>query len=391
MKNIGLVTYHAAYNYGSVLQAYATQYSIEKMGCVCEIINFRSASQKYAYSLYKFPFNIKIDGIRTIIIPFYRFLKYFKNHKQWQMKSQKFEYFIENVLKTTKEYNSVKSIYEEQFKYDIFITGSDQPWNIHCHEMNNEKIDCSGVYFLDFVTDAPRAAFATSIGNMTEDELMEKKKYLNEYNYISTRELIAKNKLEKIVNKNIDLVLDPAFLLSKEEWIQVLNISSNTFINGEYVLLYSLGGNDQIKIWISHIKEFVKNRSWKIVCITPFSLCKIDDVVQISDAGPLDFLNIFNNATYVFADSFHGTVFSIIFRKSFMVLGNKYYKNDIRKSNLLKLFNMESRLIEDENEINSYLNIDLDYEPHDRMINEQIKHSKRCLNKILELINNAEI
>jgi hypothetical protein len=381
---ICLITYHAAHNYGSVLQAYATQYSIEKLGCECEIINFRTHSQKYSYSLYKIPLGIKILSKRQCLEPVYRIIKLSKYHNARVVRAKKFEYFINHILKTTREYNSVKSIYHANFQYDLAVTGSDQTWNIHCGEMILEKIDCACVYYLDFAKDIPKAAFAASIGHMTEDELVKKRDFLEKYDYIATRETAGKHKLEKIINKSIDVVLDPTFLLSMGEWLEVLKISDKPLLPVPYVLLYSLGRD--VPVWTTQIQKFVQDKSLKIVCITPFYFKRIEGVIQLYDIGPLDFLNLYNHAKYVFADSFHGMVFSIIFRKSFLVLGGKYYKNDIRKKSLLQILHLESRLIDDESDINTHKAIDLDYSKYETIIQEHIDHSMMCLKKIINLV-----
>jgi hypothetical protein len=144
--------------------------------------------------------------------------------------------------------------------------------------------------------------------------------------------------------------------------------------------------NDEIvEKWLTFIIPFARARNLQIVCITPRSFKNHRDIRTYTEAGPLDFINIYNNADYVFADSFHGICFSVILRKSFLALGNNV-KNDRRKKSLLGLFNLASRLINDQSEINTYQGIDLNYTLFEPLIKNQMIHQKNCLDKILNLV-----
>jgi hypothetical protein len=387
MKKIGLITYHALHNYGSVLQAYATQYTIEKLGCKCEVVNFQPDLMKYFNALYKFPIGNDIPKtIKGIAAGLYRVLRYFPYDKARRNRGKKFDVFVQTQLKITREYSKIHELFHNNLVYDITITGGDQTWNVRgpMWRMFGRVINYSDAYFLGFVKSGKKAAFSASGNNARVEDLMSYKDLLLQYDYITVRELLTKSSVESVVNKSVAVVLDPTFLLTKDEWLTVLDVPSDPIIKESYILLYSLSGYRQSMKLIEEAKKFARTKSLLLVCLTHNMCKKLHGVKQIYDAGLVDFLNLYNNASYIIADTFHAVVFSIIFRKSFFAMGNKYNKNDLRKNSMLRLFKLESRLIADECEINTHT-ADIDYHNYESIINDEIEKSRNHLKKILDL------
>lgn len=388
MKNIGLITYHATHNYGAVLQAYATQKTIKKMNADCEIINFQPDTMKYYNALYKFPTGKEVPiTIKGIAAALYRILRYFAYDKRKRRRAGKFDDFVRARLNITEEYNSIEALSNAKLDYDIVITGSDQTWNVHCPiwKVNNRTNDYSAAYFLGFVKSGKKASFAASASHTTAAELEPYRDLLLQYEYITVRDNLSGPRVEAITNKKVHVVLDPVFLLSKEEWMESLNIPVDPFIKTPYALLYSISGRKELKDLAAEARVFVRDKSLTLVCVTPNACVKIHDSIQIYDAGPVDFLNLFYNAQFVFAHTFHAIVFSIVFRKSFFGFNYKHDSNDIRKSGLLKMFNMESRLLDDEHEINAVPQMYIDYRDYENKINYFIAKSKKHLQNIVNL------
>jgi hypothetical protein len=389
MKNIGLITYHATHNYGAVLQAYATQLAVEKMGCRCRVINFQPDTMKYYNALYKFPLGKDIPkNIRSILSFLYRILTALGGYnKSQRIRAGKFGEFIETKLNITEEYRKVNELFEAKFNFDVVITGSDQTWNINCPlwTVHGRTTDYSQAYFLAFAGHSRRASFAASISNTSKEELYPYKNLLHKYDYITIREAETKERIEAVTGKDAHVILDPVFLLNGEEWIRELNITSESMIHEPYILLYSLHSNRRIFSWLSAIRQFARERNLAIVCITPRAFMRVKDIIQIYDAGPLDFLSLFIHASYTFVDSFHGVCFSVIFRKSFLALGNKYNAGDTRKTSLLGGFGLEGRIINDENDINNYSGVDLDYSGYENAINRAVNNQKAHLENIINL------
>jgi hypothetical protein len=388
MKNIGLITYHATHNYGAVLQAYATQKTIENMGFNCKIINFQPDTMKYFNALYKLPTGGEIPiTIKGIVAAIYRVLRYFTYDKKRRIRAGKFVDFVRTRLNITREYNSVKALSESNLDYDIVITGSDQTWNIHCPlwKVNGRINDYSAAYFLGFVKSGKKASFAASTSHTKADELEIYRDLLMQYEYLTVRDSLSKPEVEAVTNKDIHVVLDPVFLLSKEEWMESLNIPVEPYIKTPYALLYSISGHKELENLAAEAAVYARNKSLALVCVTPNACVKIHDSIQIYDAGPSDFLNLYYNARFVFAHTFHAIVFSIVFRKPFFAFNYKHDRKDIRKSSLLKMLNMDSLLLDEEHKMNTDRKMSIDYRDYENTINHFIVESKKHLEKILNL------
>ena len=146
MKKVGVLTFHASFNYGSMLQAFALQRILEKLGYEPEIINFRTEKQKELYS-----YNRKLKSFKEII----RRILLFPYKKDLFKKQDKFEDFIKNYLYCTKEYSILDQLKEENLGFDYYIVGSDQIWNTNC-------IDFDLAYLLPFVKNGKKIAYAPS-------------------------------------------------------------------------------------------------------------------------------------------------------------------------------------------------------------------------------------
>jgi exopolysaccharide biosynthesis predicted pyruvyltransferase EpsI len=297
-------------------------------------------------------------------------------------KIEKFEKFMNDNFNLTKRCKSLKEIdgLKLENKYDYFVTGSDQTWNDYAVEHVYNRGKSIYPYFLSFVKEKTKIAFSMSIGNTTFELLNKKRELINKYKYISTREESGKDILSKITDKNIDVVVDPTIILTQKEWCSM--IDDKRIEDENYILLYTLCTNSTIDEWINEIKKFNKNKNLKVVMLCPFVSKKIPDVINYVDSGPYEFLKLFRDASYTIVDSFHGLCFSVIFRKNFFVLGNKYHKKDIRKNNLLKKFNLLDRIVENEKEINVIPDV-VDYKKSEKLISDEIIYAKNILKKYL--------
>jgi hypothetical protein len=174
-------------------------------------------------------------------------------------------------------------------------------------------------------------------------------------------------------------------LLTKEEWMAMLEIPSQPIVKRPYMLLYSIHGHREAGKLIREALKLADKTSLALVCVTPNACKKFEGVIQVYDAGPSDFLNLYHNASFVIAATFHAIVFSIVFRKPFIAFGNKYNKGDQRKNALLRAFNLEPRLVFDEREIGKAAGIDFDYAGSETLITNAIRESKEHLKRILDL------
>ncbi|WP_294157302.1 polysaccharide pyruvyl transferase family protein [uncultured Clostridium sp.] len=361
---IGIITYHSAYNFGSVLQAAATQYAVNKLGYETEILNYRMESQ---YDFYKLS---RKKGIKSII----KKLLYGKKIKELEERELRFEKFITEKMNLTDEFSKPESVKLFYRDFDTIISGSDQIWNKHSNELCNVDWKYMNPYILkDF--NGRRISYASSIVNMTTEELNKIKEQLKLFYAISCREVSASKRLEKILNKDVCTVCDPTLLLNKEEWS--LYFEKEPIIREDYILFYSLSSFKRINSVIKKIENRINNM--KIVVLSPLAPVILSQKSYIMyNAGPEEFLNLINNAKCVITDSYHGTIFSINFGVDFYYLED-IKKNEVRVRDILNTLKITGRKVTNINQINIEKHVDY------KLVNEHIKEYRKASMEYLEL------
>jgi Polysaccharide pyruvyl transferase. len=342
---IGILTYHQAENYGAILQAYALQQTIINFGLDCDIIDYNCEG-----ILKQFKFNLKNSFFYKKKIKFSNFRK-----KYLKLSSP---FFLNNIFLT----NAI---------YDNFIVGSDQVWNFNCN--NNDT-----TYLLDFVKDLNKKnSYAASFGKNTLPNFPEsylRDKFIN-FNFITVREQNGANLLKKLINKKIPVVLDPVFLLTKENWQKFVNTN-----NKKYILVYQLYYTESL---LEFAKNLSKKENLRLIIITISLKTKFFsffNAIDKSNVGPKEFISLIGNAEYIVTNSFHGTALSIILNKQFFTeYVSDLYNVNSRFDELFQNFDLYGRKI----------NKDLSYKPIDyKKINDildnkrikAIKYLKRMLN-----------
>lgn len=332
MKKIATITFHSSYNYGSNLQAYALQEYVKK---ICEdseynIINLRTDKQK---ELYKTCFERSglVNKIKSIVT--------FNEKKAKMRRKEKFEFFINNFLQITKEYETLEQLKQDNLNYDYYISGSDQLWNL------NAK-DFDWANFLEFAESGKKISYSASFGptkqNWNDTEKERIKKDLLEYACLSVREQGSFNNVKELTNLEPEINIDPTLLLTKEEWINL--IEKEPLIKKDYIFLYNLKWDKEIIQIAKRVSKILKMP----VVVTQRTLRAevFYGFEKKFDTGPLEFLNLLYNSKLVLSSSFHGTVFSILFNKPFYAINGA---EDFRINTLLKKMNLENRTIESSN------------------------------------------
>lgn len=317
MKKIGIITYHFARNYGAVLQCFALQTYLKNLGYQVEIINYINENQLYNNDYFKHGKNIKSFIINLLLIPFLN-----KRKK----KNFKFDEFNKKYLNLSKKVKNLRELEElcKMQKYDFIISGSDQVFN-----PNIEDFDLS--FLIPFKTSSNVISYAASTGNATEKDLESIKKYLENFDSISIREKKDIVKFKNILKKPISVVPDPVILITKDEWEKYISKNSNE----KYLVCYFLHKNI-MKREYNIARKIAKDKKLKLVIINArFNWMSLKRNC-ILDAGPLEFINLIYNSSYVCTDSFHGTLFALIFNKNVSCFDSKENKNDSRRKNLLE-------------------------------------------------------
>lgn len=326
-KRVGIITFHAAYNYGSMLQAYALQQTISHMGISCEIINFRSQRQK---DMYRLDFAKGSVYERTK-----RFLIQLPYVFALLNKQRLFEDFVQGELMLSrKEYSTLEELQNADFSYDYYISGSDQIWNDIC-------IDFDWAYFLSFVKSGYKIAYAPSMGPIPEKFRKENTKQLevllSNYNAISAREPRTAQYIESITGKNIPSLIDPTLLLPIEIWENLA--AKRPLIEGKYIFLYSPWYNEKLYQQAANLSEQYQMKVVVSQAIPYFSaVMKWKNFKVYSAVGPKEFLNLCKNAKMICCNSFHAVVFAVLFKVPFVALNGM---KDSRVGNLLSLIGME--------------------------------------------------
>jgi hypothetical protein len=357
IKKIGIITFHRTINYGGVLQAYALKKTIEQLGAESNIIDYK---------------NLHIDRINKVKFINFNGIKGFINglltYKSKRKKFQKFVQFRNKYIQPVKWENE----YTDE-KYDSIIVGSDQVWNYLLSDFDK-------TYFLDFVNDSMKKnAYSASFGisNVPAIYREEYAKLLSSFNKISVREDIGVQIIKDLINIEVPVVLDPIFLIQKTEWMKLFQISKK--LEDKYILLYLMIPEPDV---LRFSEELSKQTGYEIIYITN----KVKRTIKakyVREISPIQWVDLFLNATYIVTNSFHGVAFSINFNKEFfMGLLPKSSKVNSRLENILKLFNLEERRINRDSKPSDFNYIK--YEPVNEILKKERDKSIGFLKSIIE-------
>lgn len=351
MKRIGIITIVKVNNYGAELQALALQRKLSLMGYDSEIIDYlfykNPLHKKEQISRPFYPYPIK-SRIKEWLLPIYENIKTISFKKEYNIRKKGFSSFHNRNTKFSSVcYKSYSELYKNPPIYDVYCVGSDQVWNPRCYTNLNP-------YFLTFAPkDARKISYASSFGVKTLPENAKKQysELLQNINYISVREENGVKLVKDVSGKDAINVADPTLLLTKEEWSLIAKYDK--VLNEKYILLYVLKDSEYIK---RTAIELSKKTGLKVVRICKGAFKqdrKSDNIYNITDAAPDDFLGLIDKAEMVLTNSFHGTVFSILFEKDFYTIIKRGVENNSRQLSLLKTLDIDRIKYEDESFIES--------------------------------------
>jgi hypothetical protein len=325
-KKVGILTFHASHNYGSMLQAYALSTFLIKLGYDVQIINFRSSPQKMMYAKpFKYWDAQSLKG--RLLSPSF----FFKNIGKWN----KYEAFMRDEMPLTYEINHIADIRRIiiENKYDVVITGSDQIWNLN-------SPDFSVGYLLPFALPCKKIAYAPSMGHLQwlqmDDVELVFKSTLKDYYALSTREMSTAQALSDLLHKPIVSLPDPAWLITQKEYDDIS--FEESLIKQKYLFYYVPQHEYEGSKTISMYARFL---GIKPVCSSSPTL-PCPGFQNYNNSGPKEFLNLVKNADVVCGYSMHLIVFSLLFHKQFFIISDN---PDTRISDLLRIFNLEDRIV----------------------------------------------
>jgi len=308
---IGILTFHRATNYGTVLQAYALVCALRKLGLEAELIDYRPEYNERTMRTRKLGNAHSLKEVASIVFNFFMYGNHFKN------KIEKFGLFIEKMPCSSAVYRTTKEVAAAMEQYDVLLSGSDQLWN--------ERITGNDLtYFFPFHHPC-KISYASSFG---VSDISDKRKeeiipLLSDFLHISVRENTAEQIIEELFNSisreyinRIHRVVDPTLLLGAEEWCEQ-QAPDVLLPEDGYILTYYM---IETPILRSITKKLQKETGLPVVNLKPSKKQMVfGEGMNMLGAGPAEFISCYAGAKFVVTNSFHGTAFAINFNIPFYV------------------------------------------------------------------------
>lgn len=379
---IGILTQPLHSNYGGLLQNYALQQTLVRAGHEVETIDWGSGSGLRAM-LYR----MKVQVLHTLLPNRYPLLKYMPNDKEKSIIQRNTNHFINTYINHTEAMHSYEEFVKQasKGKYDAYVVGSDQCWR-PCYNAFLPSM------FLDFVQDkqVKRIAYAASFGTdkweFTPQQTAVCVPLAKKFDMVSVREDSGVKLCKELLGVDAVHVLDPTILLTKEDYIQLIEKEKEPKSNGT-LFNYILDPDAKKSVFIQKV---AKAKGLKVFQVLPKCQAEIrtkEDVKErIEDCvfpGVTTWLRAFMDADMTIVDSFHGMVFSIIFNKPFWAIGN-VSRGMSRFTSLLKMFHLEDRLLDADNLDDVDFSKPIDW----TMVNGIMEEKRReCKNLLLTNLN----
>lgn len=372
-------------NYGTSLQGYAMLKKIQQLGYQCEVINYKKCltlNQKLHFIINA----IRSGEAKTLYARLVR-KRILQKHPQYaegiRLRTEAVNKYKEKkLIPLFHEYVGYDALHEGSKNYSAVVVGSDQVWT---------PMSLPNKFFnLLFVDDSvPKIAYASSFG-VSEIPQFQKKatgKYLNRFAYIGIREQRGKEIVDSLSHQTAQVVADPTLLLSREEW--EAEISDSPINETEpYIFCYFLGNNQNARKAANKLKA---KTGLKIITIKHMDEYVLEDEKFGDEApyyvDPNDFVKYISKATYVCTDSFHCSVFSIIFHRQFMTFyrfanTSKTGRNS-RIDSLFNVLGINKKHIYNEEDIQKNINEPINWQEVDRNLSQLRNESIEFLNKAL--------
>lgn len=370
---IGILTLPLHTNYGGNLQAYALMKTLKGLGHDVWLINRRPNK----INSLKFPFTLMKRIVKKYLLKQSEieiFLEH-KYKKEYPIISQYTQPFIENnIFPQTVSITSSSDFPRllKDYNFQAIIVGSDQVWRPKYVSVIEE-------YYLSFISSdsckkiSYAASFGTSDWEYTIDQALKCKNEIKKFDFVSVREDSGVELCSNHFEINAQRVLDPTMLLNSKDYISLFENQISKQEEAGEILVYLLDENKEKKSIVSFIEKSLSKKSFLVNSQTENKQASLESRI----APPTeDWLRGFQKASFIISDSFHACVFSIIFNKPFIAIGNKK-RGITRFTSLLNLFGLETRLVFSLEELSKDL------------VNQNIDYNK--VNSILEDERNKSI
>lgn len=372
---IGILTFYWADDYGALLQSYAIKTYLNRYQETI-LIPYFPEELRHRYRFIQFNKRDKGLGkcyrvVRQIIGQISRGVFY----SNWKAKCKISRFRKRYLTDNSRRLRNSWEIYEFHKGIDTYVVGSDQVWNPRITEGLQEG------YFCTFKTwrksHSRYVAYAASIGSERLEESFDQlvSEYLDHFDAISLREHSAVPYIEKLCDKNLEVVLDPVFLIGREGWEAL--IRTNRKRRKGYIAVYYTEYNQKMA---DYLKQLEQETGFYILLLAPKNRgfhCT-DNQVNAVGCGPLEFLEYLYHAEYVVTNSFHGLAMSIIFHKPFVVFPHSV--RNARLSDILHTVHLEARIVE-EGQTTELIREKIDWTKVDESLEKAVGYSKMFIER----------
>lgn len=351
-----MITFHHSYNCGSMLQSYALQTVIEKMGISCEIVNFSNAGQGRVYSVLA-----KDSDLKSIV----KNMLLFPHRDRIQANFDGYEAFMNKYLNLSGAViHEASSLTDEG--YDILVAGSDQVWNITIE-------DGDDAYFLSWVKQAKKVAYAPSFGAKNPLRYARDSGFysdiLADFDHLSIREGNGRKWIAEMTSRDVPVLLDPTLLLDQVEY---LALEEEIALPGRYIFYYGPSYDRKNNTLIREI-----SRKYKLPVVAFNAKSYFVKGMQFSKfllpqtENPRVFLSLIKNASLVITTSFHGSLFSSIYRRPFWTIKQGgMVRDDDRVATFMSQLCLEDRMVPQKFDQSFDYRAPVDYEPYEQSLRE---------------------
>lgn len=297
----GLVTFHAAHHYGAMLQAYALAVKAAEIGGECELIDYVRPDNLEAGRVFQRGFSpgVLVKNLHSLT-----------RMGALKRRYNRFEAFLKETMPLSpKRYLTIEELRAAPPAYDVYLSGSDQIWNPFI--FNEKRFDPA--FFCDFPQTGRKISYAPSFGSAVAEGavLDELSRYVKGFSHLSAREEHGASILQRAAGRDVPVVLDPTLLLEQEEWG---GLAGDASVDKPYCLVYFISPPGHLAELTAKVKSRCNIRAVQLAGARR-KMPGVDQIIY--DAGPREFLALFQKASFVLTNSFHGVAFSVMFQRPF--------------------------------------------------------------------------
>ena len=350
---IGIITLPLHNNYGGILQAYALQIVLRRLGHDVVVFD-RSHIIKLSFP-YKCLSYFK-QLVKKLLLDKKTIIRWDKKYNTERniMRTNTYPFILKRIGRVIVNSDYSNIVFKD---YDAFVVGSDQVWRPKYFGK-----DIISNAYLSFAKDwsVKRISYAASFGTeeweYSEAQTLECKEWIKKFDAVSVRESSAVKLCKEHLNVDALHVLDPTMLLSVTDYIQLFK-EANTPQSPGSLMCYVLDETEGKQKVVSNVEETLNLTAFSVNSKYEVRTAPLEERIQ----PPVEaWLRGFYDAEFVVTDSFHACVFSILFEKPFIVYGNKD-RGMARFHSLLSIFGLENRLVTSSAEAQKVISVPIDW------------------------------